>query len=98
MSGRARASREHSSQSHCPGFECLSLEDLRIRLASPQCHQPKELDGLHQALHHRRNDQLVSSNSLRPVIIAYRMRARAGSDAVATCRRRGNATPVPGQL
>ncbi len=51
----------------------LSLEDLRIALGQANVDQAKgTFDGPHQAYTIGANDQLVSSNSYRPLIIAYR--------------------------
>jgi len=51
----------------------LSLEDLRTALGQANVDQAKgTFDGLHQAYTIGANDQLVSSDSYRPLIIAYR--------------------------
>src|SRR6266480_7630960 len=50
----------------------LSLEDLRTALSSANVNQAKgTFDGLHQAYTIGANDQLISSDSYRPLIIAY---------------------------
>src|SRR5881296_1217326 len=51
----------------------LSLEDLRTALGQANVDQAKgTFDGLHQAYTIGANDQLVSTDSYRPLIIAYR--------------------------
>ena len=51
----------------------LSLEDLRIALGQANVDMAKgTFDGLHQAYTIGANDQLVSSDGYRPLIIAYR--------------------------
>src|SRR6184192_955349 len=51
----------------------LSLEDLRTALSNANVNQAKgTFDGLHQAYTIGANDQLVSSDSYRPLIVAYR--------------------------
>src|SRR5205814_1732939 len=51
----------------------LSLEDLRTVLGQSNVDQAKvTVDGLHQAYTIGANDQLVSTDSYRPLIIAYR--------------------------
>src|ERR1700724_2399359 len=51
----------------------LSLEDLRTALSAANVDQAKgTFDGPHQAYTIGANDQLISSNSYRPLIIAYR--------------------------
>ena len=51
----------------------LSLEDLRTVLGQSNVDQAKgTFDGLHQAYTIGANDQLVSTDSYRPLIIAYR--------------------------
>jgi multidrug efflux pump len=51
----------------------LSLEDLRTALSQANVDQAKgTFDGLHQAYTIGANDQLISSDSYRPLIIAYR--------------------------
>jgi multidrug efflux pump len=51
----------------------LSLEDLRTALANANVDQAKgTFDGAHQAYTIGANDQLISSDSYRPIIIAYR--------------------------
>src|SRR6266446_5520801 len=50
----------------------LSLEDLRIALGQANVDMAKgTFDGLHQAYTIGANDQLISSDSYRPLIIAY---------------------------
>src|SRR3979409_105343 len=50
----------------------LSLEDLRSALSQANVDQAKgTFDGLHQAYTIGANDQLISSDSYRPLIIAY---------------------------
>ena len=51
----------------------LSLEDLRIALSQANVDQAKgTFDGKHQAYTIGANDQLIGSDSYRPIIIAYR--------------------------
>jgi multidrug efflux pump len=51
----------------------LSLEDLRTALGSANVDQAKgTFDGQHQAYTIGANDQLISSDSYKPIIIAYR--------------------------
>src|SRR6202048_2294050 len=51
----------------------LSLEDLRTSLSQANVDQAKgTFDGLHQAYTIGANDHLISSDSYRPLIIAYR--------------------------
>src|SRR5215468_996096 len=51
----------------------LSLEDLRTALANANVDMAKgTFDGLHQAYTIGANDQLLSSDGYRPIIIAYR--------------------------
>jgi multidrug efflux pump len=51
----------------------LSLEDLRTALGQANVDQAKgTFDGLHQAYTIGANDQLISSDSYRPLIVAYR--------------------------
>jgi len=51
----------------------LSLEDLRLVLSQANVDMAKgTFDGLHQAYTIGANDQLVSSDGYRPIIIAYR--------------------------
>src|SRR5712664_2363900 len=63
----------------------LSLEDLRLALGQANVAQAKgTFDGLHQAYTIGANDQLVSSDSYRPLIIAYRNGAPVRLTDVAT--------------
>src|SRR5712675_433250 len=63
----------------------LSLEDLRIALGQANVDQAKgTFDGPHQAYTIGANDQLVSSNSYRPLIVAYRNGAPVRLTDVAT--------------
>src|SRR5437879_5901771 len=63
----------------------LSLEDLRTALGQANVDQAKgTFDGLHQAYTIGANDQLISSNSYRPLIIAYRNGAPVRLTDVAT--------------
>src|SRR5882762_4854766 len=63
----------------------LSLEDLRTALGQANVDQAKgTFDGPHQAYTIGANDQLVSSNSYRPLIIAYRNGAPVRLTDVAT--------------
>src|ERR1700686_2991441 len=51
----------------------LSLEDLRLALSQANVDQAKgTFDGKHQAYTIGANDQLIGSDSYRPIIIAYR--------------------------
>ncbi|HXJ07097.1 MAG TPA: efflux RND transporter permease subunit [Candidatus Acidoferrum sp.] len=51
----------------------LSLEDLRTALGAANVDQAKgTFDGAHQAYTIGANDQLISSDSYRPIIVAYR--------------------------
>src|SRR6202140_2739441 len=51
----------------------LSLEDLRMALSQANVNQAKgTFDGKHQAYTIGANDQLIGSDSYRPIIIAYR--------------------------
>src|SRR5262249_21337468 len=52
---------------------CMSLEDLRVALSQATVGQAKgTLDGPRQAFTIGANDQLLSSEGYRPLIIAYR--------------------------
>src|ERR1700726_76243 len=63
----------------------LSLEDLRTALTQANVDMAKgTFDGPHQAYTIGANDQLVSSNSYRPLIIAYRNGAPVRLSDVAT--------------
>src|SRR2546426_5965163 len=63
----------------------LSLEDLRTALGQANVDQAKgTFDGLHQAYTIGANDQLVSSDSYRPLIIAYRNGAPVRLTDIAT--------------
>ncbi len=63
----------------------LSLEDLRTALSQANVDQAKgTFDGLHQAYTIGANDQLISSDSYRPLIIAYRNGAPVRLTDVAT--------------
>src|SRR4030088_208653 len=63
----------------------LSLEDLRMVLGQANVDQAKgTFDGPHQAYTIGANDQLVSSNGYRPLIIAYRNGAPVRLTDVAT--------------
>ncbi len=63
----------------------LSLEDLRTALGQANVDQAKgTFDGLHQAYTIGANDQLVSSDSYRPLIVAYRNGAPVRLTDVAT--------------
>src|SRR6266853_2044636 len=63
----------------------LSLEDLRTALAQANVDQAKgTFDGLHQAYTIGANDQLISSDSYRPLIIAYHNGAPVRLTDVAT--------------
>jgi multidrug efflux pump len=63
----------------------LSLEDLRTALSQANVDQAKgTFDGLHQAYTIGANDQLISSDSYRPVIVAYRNGAPVRLTDVAT--------------
>jgi multidrug efflux pump len=51
----------------------LSLEDVRTAVARTNVNQAKgNLDGMHQAYTIGANDQLLSSEDYRPVVVAYR--------------------------
>src|SRR5712664_2044657 len=51
----------------------LSLEDLRTALAQANVNQAKgNFDGAHQAYTIGANDQLLSSDDYRPIVVAYR--------------------------
>jgi len=63
----------------------LSLEDLRTSLSQANVDQAKgTFDGPHQAYTIGANDQLISSDSYRPVIVAYRNGAPVRLTDVAT--------------
>jgi multidrug efflux pump len=63
----------------------LSLEDLRTALGSANVDQAKgTFDGPHQAYTIGANDQLISSDGYRPVIIAYRNGAPVRLTDIAT--------------
>jgi multidrug efflux pump len=63
----------------------LSLEDLRTALAAANVDQAKgTFDGAHQAYTIGANDQLISSDSYRPIIVAYRNGAPVRLTDVAT--------------
>jgi len=63
----------------------LSLEDLRTALSQANVDQAKgTFDGPHQAYTIGANDQLISSDSYRPVIVAYRNGAPVRLTDVAT--------------
>src|SRR5208282_2513687 len=63
----------------------LSLEDLRTALSSANVDQAKgTFDGAHQAYTIGANDQLITSDSYRPLIIAYRNGAPVRLSDVAT--------------
>ncbi len=63
----------------------LSLEDLRTALANANIDQAKgTFDGKHQAYTIGANDQLLSSDGYRPIIIAYRNGAPVRLSDVAT--------------
>jgi multidrug efflux pump len=63
----------------------LSLEDLRTALSQANVDQAKgTFDGAHQAYTIGANDQLISSDSYRPVIVAYRNGAPVRLTDVAT--------------
>jgi multidrug efflux pump len=63
----------------------MSLEDLRTALGQANVDQAKgTFDGLHQAYTIGANDQLISSDSYRPVIVAYRNGAPVRLTDVAT--------------
>jgi multidrug efflux pump len=63
----------------------LSLEDLRTALGQANVDMAKgTFDGLHQAYTIGANDQLISSNSYRPLIVAYRNGAPVRLTDVAT--------------
>jgi len=63
----------------------LSLEDLRAALGAANVDQAKgTFDGAHQAYTIGANDQLISSESYRPIIVAYRKGAPVRLTDVAT--------------
>jgi len=63
----------------------LSLEDLRTALTQANVDQAKgTFDGPHQAYTINANDQLISSDSYRPLIIAYRNGAPVRLTDIAT--------------
>jgi multidrug efflux pump len=63
----------------------LSLEDLRTALGNANVDQAKgTFDGAHQAYTIGANDQLISSDSYKPIIIAYRNGAPVRLSDVAT--------------
>jgi multidrug efflux pump len=63
----------------------LSLEDLRTALSNANVDQAKgTFDGLHQAYTIGANDQLISGDSYKPIIIAYRNGAPVRLTDVAT--------------
>ena len=63
----------------------LSLEDLRTALANANIDQAKgTFDGKHQAFTIGANDQLLSSDGYKPIIIAYRNGAPVRLSDVAT--------------
>src|SRR5215471_3432656 len=63
----------------------LSLEDLRVALGQANVDQAKGIfDGQHQAYTIGANDQLVSSEGYRPLIVAYRNGAPVRLTDVAT--------------
>ena len=63
----------------------LSLEDLRTALGAANVDQAKgTFDGAHQAYTIGANDQLISSESYRPIIVAYRKGAPVRLSDVAT--------------
>jgi multidrug efflux pump len=63
----------------------LSLEDLRTALGAANVDQAKgTFDGPHQAYTIGANDQLISSDSYRPIIVAYRNGAPVRLTDVAT--------------
>ncbi len=63
----------------------LSLEDLRTALSAANVDQAKgTFDGPHQAYTIGANDQLISSDSYKPVIVAYRNGAPVRLTDVAT--------------
>jgi multidrug efflux pump len=63
----------------------LSLEDLRTALSQANVDQAKgTFDGAHQAYTIGANDQLISSDSYRPIIVAYRNGAPVRLTDVAT--------------
>jgi len=63
----------------------LSLEDLRTALTQANVDQAKgTFDGAHQAYTIGANDQLISSDSYRPLIVAYRNGAPVRLTDVAT--------------
>ncbi|MGB9467038.1 MAG: efflux RND transporter permease subunit [Candidatus Acidiferrum sp.] len=63
----------------------LSLEDLRTALGAANVNQAKgTFDGAHQAYTIGANDQLISSDSYKPIIVAYRNGAPVRLSDVAT--------------
>jgi len=63
----------------------LSLEDLRTSLGAANVDQAKgTFDGAHQAYTIGANDQLISSDSYKPIIVAYRNGAPVRLTDVAT--------------
>jgi multidrug efflux pump len=63
----------------------LSLEDLRTALGAANVDQAKgTFDGAHQAYTIGANDQLISSDSYKPIIVAYRNGAPVRLTDVAT--------------
>src|ERR1700753_3296667 len=63
----------------------LSLEDLRTALAAANVDQAKgTLNGVRQSFTIDANDQLLSSNDYKPVIVAYRNGAAVRASDVAT--------------
>jgi multidrug efflux pump len=63
----------------------LSLEDLRTALSAANVDQAKgTFDGAHQAYTIGANDQLISSDSYKPIIVAYRNGAPVRLTDVAT--------------
>ena len=68
----------------------LSLEDLRTALSAANVDQAKgTFDGAHQAYTIGANDQLISSDSYKPIIVAYRNGAPVRFDG---CRHRFDGT------
>jgi len=63
----------------------MSLEDLRLALGQANVNQAKgTFDGPHQAYTIGANDQLITTDSYRPLIIAYRNGAPVRLTDVAT--------------
>ncbi len=63
----------------------LSLEDVRTALGQTNVNQAKgNFDGLNQAYTISTNDQVLTSNGYKPIIIAYRNNAPVRLDDVAT--------------